>query len=131
MATSEVTIGFLRTRNSYLSNAEELIKKKEWRKASELLWGAVTQSIKALASISNFSISKHEKFFDFLKTLSKEIGDEEIYTLFLDLNSLHKNFYDEIIPEGDFPIYYKRVLQFLGKLDNVAKNSRLKTKRTM
>jgi hypothetical protein len=119
--TSKVIYGYLSTRDSYLSNANELIEKKEYRKASELLWGAVTQSIKALAAIRNFSIDIHSQFFDFLKNLSKEIGDGEIYALFLELNSLHRNFYDEIIREDDFPIYYEKVIRFLEKVDIVSK----------
>ncbi len=118
-ALSEVPRGFLRMRDKYLSNANEMIKNEEWRKASELLWGAVTQSIKALASTSNINIRKHEEFFIFIETLGKEIDDKEIYRLFLDLNALHRNFYDEIIPEESFPIYYEKVEQFLEKLESI------------
>lgn len=118
-ALSKPTCDYLKMRDNYLSNANEMIERKEWRKASELLWGAVTQTIKALASTSNVKIRTHEQFFDYIRDLGKEINDEEIYSLFLDLNALHKNFYDEIIPEKDFPFYHAKAEQFLRKLETI------------
>jgi len=118
-ALSEVPRGFLRMRDKYLFNANEMIENGEWRKASELLWGAVTQAIKALASTSNIAIREHGKFFIFIKDLGKEIGDKEIYTSFLVLNSLHVNFYDKVIPDESFPIYCAKVEQFLEKLESI------------
>jgi hypothetical protein len=116
---NDITSGFLRMREHYLCNAEETIKKKEWRKASELLWGGITQAIKALGSVSNISIGKHGEFFDFIRDVGKETKDKELYLLFLDLNALHKNFYDETIPSQDFPIYYEKAYLFLRKIDEI------------
>jgi len=45
---------FMETRDQYLSNAEHAIAAGEYRKASELLWGAVTQQLKALAALATF-----------------------------------------------------------------------------
>jgi hypothetical protein len=124
--TSKVTFGFLQMRDQYLSNAEETIKKGEFRKASELLWGAITQMIKSVASLSNISIRKHAEFFHFIETLGKQTKDENIYPLFLDLNSLHRNFYDEIIPERDFIIFYKKACFFMEKLSKFVETPKMK-----
>ena len=118
---NDVTSRFLKMRDRYLCNVEETIKKEEWRKASELLWGAITQEIKALGSASNIYIGKHGEFFDFVRDVGKETNDNELYLLFLDLNALHKNFYDETIPSQDFPIYYEKAYLFLRKIDGVMK----------
>jgi len=118
---NDVTSRFLRMRDHYLCNVEETIKKGEWRKASELLWGAITQEIKALGSASNIYIGKHGEFFDFVREVGKETKDKELYPLFLELNALHKNFYDEIIPSQDFPIYYEKAYSFLRKIDGIMK----------
>lgn len=111
---------YLVMRDHYLSNAEDMIKKNNLRKASELLWGAVTQTIKSLASLSNIKIVAHKQFRVYIKELNKEIKDESILDLFSNLERLHENFYDEIILEEDFPRYYKKTVLFIKKLDIIA-----------
>lgn len=118
---SEIPLRYLKARDNYFSNAEEAIAKKEFRKASELLWGAITQAVKALASLSNIHIAKHAEFFDYTRAVSKEIGEKELHTLFLELNTLHKNFYDEEIPSLDFPIFYEKAMRFLRKTEELIK----------
>ena len=118
---SDITSRYLKTGNKYLSNANKHFSKNEFRKSSELLWGAVTQSIKALASLSGTHIPSHAKFFDYTRSVSKETGDETYHTLFLELNTLHKNFYDEEIPPVDFPIFYRKAISFLKKTEELMK----------
>ncbi len=62
-----------------------------------------------------------ESFFDFIRDVGKETKDKELYLLFLDLNALHKNFYDETIPPRDFLIYYEKAHLFLRKIDGIMK----------
>ena len=119
LGMSEVTSRYLEMRDQYLSNAQECIGKKELRKASELLWGAVTQAIKALASTFAISITTHNQFFEYTKGISRKTGDKEYSTLFVELNALHKNFYDELIPPESFPIFYEKALLFLKKINDL------------
>lgn len=114
---------FVKMRDEYFANAELFAGKKEYRKASELLWGAVTQAIKALAAKHGLEIEKHGQLFDFMQTLSKELGSESLYKSFLFLNDLHKNFYDEKIRPVDFDIYFKEAHQFLLEIDEIMKKS--------
>jgi len=111
---------YLVMRDHYLSNAEDMIKKNNLRKASELLWGAITQTIKSLASLSNIYIYSHDKFRSYIEEVSKQIQDKNFFLVFLRLENLHKNFYDERISEEDFPIYYKETISFIKKLDSIA-----------
>ncbi len=111
---------YLVTRDHYLSNAEDMIRKKNLRKASELLWGAITQTIKSLALLSGIPIYSHNGFRLYIKEISKEINDKNLISKFSYLEDLHKNFYDEIIPEEDFPEYYKETLLFIKRLDEIA-----------
>ena len=111
---------YLIMRDHYLSNAEDMIKKNNLRKASELLWGAITQTIKSLASLSNIYIYSHNKFRSYTEEVSKQIQDRNLFLVFLRLENLHKNFYDERISEEDFPSYYKETLLFIKKLDTIA-----------
>ncbi len=109
------------TRDQYRSNAEEAILAREFRKASELLWGAVTQQLKALAAACNVIIQSHREFFDFLRQLSVELQDKQIYEDFIVLNALHKNFYDETIPPDALPGFYDKAVRFISHLDELTK----------
>ena len=110
-------------RDQYRANAEHAIVAGEYRKASELLWGAVTQQLKLLAATQNIIISSHRQFFEFLRQLAFELKDESLYKEFIALNALHQNFYDEAIPEDAFPDYYERSIQFIRRLDELARRA--------
>jgi hypothetical protein len=112
--------GLYQTRDQYRSNAEQAIALGEYRKASELLWGAVTQQLKALAATHNVVITSHRQFFDFLRQLSAELGDRSLYEDFVALNALHKNFYDEIIPADVFPSFYQKTIEYIVRLEALA-----------
>ena len=110
---------YIDTRNHYYKNMEQTVNKEEYRKASELLWGAVTQSIKALASLSGIMISQHKFFRTYTRDVAREIGDIEYHELFLTLETLHRNFYDEKIDPIDFPLYLEKANKFLEKTEQL------------
>lgn len=112
------------TRDQYRANAEEAIGAGEFRKASELLWGAITQELKALAASYGKVISSHRQFFELLRQLATELGDRPLYTEFVELNALHKNFYDETIPPDVFPDYYARAIAYIERLELLLRNAR-------
>lgn len=116
---SDISIKYKDTRDHYLSNAEETIQKKELRKASELLWGGITQAIKLLASLSNKFIYSHKDFENFVDAVGDELKDEKIYMEFMFLSILHQNFYEEKIPEKHFKTYYRKTYEFLEKIDKI------------
>ena len=115
----EAIADFLRDRDVYYKNAEKLIAQGKLRKASEMLWGAVTQSVKALAAARNIKISKHKDFFHFLREVSRELGDDYYYSSFVELNDLHRNFYDEFIPEDAFYLLHKKAFDFIKKTEEL------------
>ena len=123
MENDNIFFRYISTRDHYYKNMEESLAKGEYRKASELLWGAITQAIKALASLppSPKEIHTHKEFFLFVKEVSRETADEEYFTLFNELNALHKNFYDEIFPSESFPIFLRKAKIFLEKTDELIK----------
>ncbi|MEQ1473111.1 MAG: PaREP1 family protein [Candidatus Acidiferrum sp.] len=106
-------------RNQYRSNAEHAVALGELRKASELLWGAVTQQLKALAASRNTVIRSHRQFFDFLRQFAAESGENWLYEEFVSLNALHTNFYDEIIPPDTFPILYQKAIEYIARLERL------------
>jgi Archaeal PaREP1/PaREP8 family len=110
-------------RDQYRANAEHAIEAGELRKASELLWGAVTQQLKALAATRDVVISSHRDFFDFLRQLAKDVQDDSLFKDFVSLNALHRNFYDETIPPDVFPDYYEKSIQYIARLDKLARTA--------
>ena len=115
----EYVKGLYQSRDQYRLNAEKAIAAGEYRKASELLWGAVTQQLKALAAAHNVVITSHRQFFDFLRQLAAELGDRSLYVDFVELNALHKNFYDEIIPSDVFPDFYQNTIEYIVRLETL------------
>lgn len=122
-AESEYISALYRVRDQYRANADHAIAVGEYRKASELLWGAITQQLKAFAATRNFVITSHRHFFDFLRQLAAERKDKSIYADFVELNALHKNFYDEVIPIDLFPDFYERALRYMAQVDSLIKES--------
>ena len=118
MVSNKQFIEYIQTRDHYYKNMEKTLRKGEHRKASELLWGAITQSIKALALLSSIMIWKHGFFKKYTRQVSEEMGDTEYYILFESLEKLHTNFYDEKIDPLDFPIYLEKAKKFLEKTQN-------------
>lgn len=123
MSEPELLALFYETRDQYRSNADKAIAAGEYRKASELLWGAITQQLKALAAAQSIIISSHRQFFDFLRELCAERQDMTLYNDFVNLNALHKNFYDETIPPDAFPPFYEKGLSFIARVDDLTKKS--------
>lgn len=106
-------------RDQYLSNSKHAIAAKEYRKASELLWGAIAQELKAFAATRGVSIVSHRQFFEFVRQVSRELNDRNLYLEFVNLNALHQNFYDEAIPSDVFPDFYERAVQYIGRLEEL------------
>ncbi len=112
--TPSLVAHYKTTGDHYLQNAVDLSATKEIRKASELFWGAIVQYLKALAAINEISIIGLKDLYQFVRELAKEQKDEYIYKEFSELHILHTNFYDENVPEDDFPLYYARVMKYVA-----------------
>jgi hypothetical protein len=109
----------LATGDHFALNAQEMAARGEFRKAAEMLWGGVTQYLKALAAAEGTEIRNHSKFFEFVQQFATATSEQYLYTEFVDLNALHKHFYDETIPEVAFPIYNKRALDYMRRIHEI------------
>ena len=61
--------------------------------ASELLWGAVAQSIIAVATERGWPSNSHGAFRSAVKLLATQHDDPRLMTFFDSAEKLHKNFY--------------------------------------
>lgn len=113
---SQLLAHYKATGDHYLHNAGELTGKKEFRKASEMLWGTATQAVKALAASKGIRLYGLQDLYGFVRQVAKEKNDDTIRSTFYELHTLHTNFYDENIPEDDFPRYYELTVGFVSRI---------------
>lgn len=77
----------------YMANGQLMLDKREAGKASELLWGGVSQALEALAESRNIRLSSHRSLRHFVSQLSRETGDRSINDVFYQAEGLHSNFH--------------------------------------
>ena len=78
----------------YFRNALGAIEAGSTEKASELLWGSITQALKAVAARKGTELNSHGELRKYAGDLAKELEDESILRDFSDAESLHRNFYN-------------------------------------
>ncbi|ODS34428.1 MAG: Archaeal PaREP1/PaREP8 family protein [Candidatus Scalindua rubra] len=71
-----------------------LLDKQDYVQASEKLWGATAQIIKAVALKRGKKLRSHEAIIKYADKLSEELNDKSILVHFSVANSLHQNFYE-------------------------------------
>lgn len=67
----------------YFENAIHFIEIGEVEKASEFLWGSLSQALKAVAAIKDIQLRSHDDIKNFAMELSKDLKDEGIGILLL------------------------------------------------
>jgi hypothetical protein len=93
----------------YFGEAEELIKNLSLKKkalpkknyavqASEKLWGAASQMVKAVATKRHLELRSHSDLNRFVAELRREVNEPEIRRLWQIATSLHQNFYEAWLP---------------------------------
>lgn len=80
-------------REQYWSNAQRALREKEYEKASEFVWGSLTQLLQGLAWIKGVPLQTHGKMRSFMKEIAKELRNEGIWKAFEEAEKLHANFY--------------------------------------
>jgi len=82
----------------YFSEAKELLKEEDYVQASEKLWGAASQMVKAVAAKRNLELRSHSDLNRFVAELRREANEPEIRRLWQIATSLHQNFYEAWLP---------------------------------
>ena len=89
---------YVKRGKKYGAQVRDYLKKKEFEKASEVAWGSVAEMIKAVAlAKTRQQLRSHRDIRNYVRLLARQRSDEEMFDLFEDAESLHRNFY-----EGDF-----------------------------
>lgn len=112
---------YLDLNGKYLREADELMRKEDYPQASEKLWGAAAEMIKAVAATRGLALGTHRSISDFVTRLHTEHPEWRLADKFAHANNLHINFYEdwlspELVEEGrtavkDLVAHLKKLIQ--------------------
>jgi hypothetical protein len=88
---------YIKLSDKYSKDAEELLKRRDYIQASEKLWGAVAEIVKAVAAKRGRESRRHDFIRTFTDELSEELSEPEIKKDFAIVEQLHRNFYENDI----------------------------------
>ena len=78
----------------YFENALHFMDVGDAEKASEFLWGSVSQALKAVAASRGIELKSHSRIRGYAMELAKSLQDESIRYAFNSAQQLHSNFYE-------------------------------------
>ncbi len=100
----------------YSHNAEKYFKIKDYHKGSEMMWGAMSCVIKAVAAKENKSIKSHRLLGEYVRKLSKQQKDKDIFNSFSKASMLHANFYESNLDPNTILAIVQDVSRTVGRL---------------
>ena len=87
--------------------------------ASEKVWGAAAQGVKAIAHERGWNHGGHRLLFAVVSQLANETGDFDLLDEFNIADSMHNNFYDNNQQSNSIARAADRIEAFLGRLSEV------------
>lgn len=92
-----------------------MIRKKEYTKAGEMLWGAIAELLKTIGIMYGKPVKNHKELIGIAKEISLE--NEELRKAIIHYaQGLHANYYEEFIDIDVFPEYWRESLKAYEKL---------------
>ncbi len=92
------TSDYVRLNGKYLADAEELVRKGDLPQASEKLWGAFAEMVKAVTARRGTPLGTHRSVAEFVSVLHREHPGWRLMDAFKHAESLHVNFYEDHLP---------------------------------
>ena len=89
-----------RLNGKYIREAERLLAKKDYAQASERMWGAAAEIVKAVATKRGVELGAHASLWSFVERLHKENPDLNLMHEFSYAGNLHTNFYENWLSPG-------------------------------
>jgi hypothetical protein len=103
----------------FLEKAREALAENDLAQASEKLWGAAAQAVKAAAESRGWSHNGHRELFDVVNRLAQEYDDPKLRDLFQIANSLHINFYENWLTKEYIDDGVARTHEFIGEIQRI------------
>lgn len=111
---------YLELNSKFLKDAEKALSVGDDLQASEKLWGAAAEMVKAVASKRGKQLRTHAELWAYVERLQREHPDLNLLDDFAYANTLHQNFYEgtlglDSVTRGsqvikDFVVKLKRLL---------------------
>ena len=89
---------------------------------SEVLWGAATQAVKAVAKNSNLPCGSHRELFRAVREFARRTADADLLSDFGHLEKLHINFYDGEMDAAEIAKHHRTTAQFVAKMQRILGN---------
>ncbi|RLE57268.1 MAG: hypothetical protein DRJ40_02845 [Thermoprotei archaeon] len=110
-------VRYLELARQLLDNLEELERRGDFRKASEVLWGAVVNYTKALLALvcekpEIVRSMRHRDLRREMKYIVMSVGEDP--HLVTEIEALHANFYEDFMDPDDYLMYKRKVLKYLN-----------------
>lgn len=112
---------YLVLNQKYLSDADALLKSKDYVQASEKLWGATATIAKAIAASRGKQIKSHDGITFFLTSVANELQDKSILRIIVMANGLHQNFYEDTLTPEAIKECARVIKQFSKRMYNTFK----------
>lgn len=103
----------------YYDNFEKHLFEGRLSKASEFLWGSIHCLIYSLGLTYGKQLSRHKAVIDFIKELSEESNDEDLFKYFKISEELHMNFYHDTLDEEGLKIKREYADKLIKKLNEL------------
>ena len=111
--------GYAEASRTFLEKAREELDEEDFVQASEKLWGAAAQMVKAVAEPRGWRHDSHRALNQVVSRLAQETGDSAISSAFVAAQGLHFNFYENVhgreFIENTIPV----IEEFVGKLERL------------
>ncbi len=107
---------YVRLNGKYMVDAERLLAEEDYPQASEKLWGATAEIIKAIAAKRNVELGTHRSIGEYVSKLAKEKPSWYLIQAFSIASALHTNFYEDHMPADHVKADTEVVKDLAGKL---------------
>jgi hypothetical protein len=116
VVTEVRTEEYLKLNGKYLLEAEEFLKKKDLAQASEKLWGAAAEIVKAVAAKRGVELGTHASLWAFVAELDHQNPTLGLVDEFSYAGNLHTNFYENWLSTAYIVRGMSVVKEFVGKM---------------
>jgi len=107
---------YVELNDKYLKDAEAALSRGDYLQASEKLWGAAAQAVKATAAKRGMIIRSHERLWDYVERLDQDYPDWRLAEKFSIASALHTNFYEGWMPPRVVERNAEAVREFIERL---------------
>ncbi|MXX48628.1 MAG: hypothetical protein F4038_00080 [Chloroflexi bacterium] len=115
--TIEQVVHYQELSAEYLRHARSLLAEGDLTQASEKGWGAASVLVKAAAESREVAHEKHRHLWQTIRVLVRETDDAELRSLFSHAESLHGNYYEDMLDAEE-------VAEFLGDVERLVEKLR-------